>query len=129
MSSALDRSASTRSSQNSMSPWSRVIRPILASRPQPPNSQAGMSTALSRLVTVLMTRSCALVRSFIATFSPKVVLNEATTPLLWMHGHLVVLERRPCLQAAGRPDRDEFCRGTATGEYTQRGGIGRPEGG
>src|SRR6266849_4350041 len=70
MSTALDRSASTRSSQNSMSPWSRVIRPILASRPQPPNSHAEMSTALSTFVTVLMTRSCAPVRSFIATFSP-----------------------------------------------------------
>src|SRR6185437_15676559 len=49
-----------------MSPWSRVICPICASSPHPPNSHAEMSSALSTWVTVLIICSCAAVRSFIA---------------------------------------------------------------
>ena len=62
-STVFERSAWTRSTQNSMSPCSRVIRPIRASRPQPPNSQAGMPAVPSEFATALMTRSCASARS------------------------------------------------------------------
>src|SRR6266851_4281655 len=59
-----------RSTQNSTSPCSRVIRPILASRPQPPNSHAEMPAASSVFTTALTTRSCASVRSFTASVCP-----------------------------------------------------------
>ena len=57
--------------QNSTSPCSRVIRPILASRPQPPNSHAEMPAVPSASTTALMTRSCAVARSFTAPVSPR----------------------------------------------------------
>ena len=70
-STAFDRSAARRSSQNSMSPCSRVIRPILASRPQPPNSHAEIPAAPSAFATALMTRSCAAARLFTAPVCPR----------------------------------------------------------
>src|SRR5262249_13753848 len=60
---ALDRSAWMRSTQNSTSPCSRVIRPILASRPQPPNSHAEISAACVTAMTLRITRSCPSVLS------------------------------------------------------------------
>src|SRR5947209_353713 len=47
----LDRSPSVRATQNSMSLWSRVIRPSLASSPQPPKSQAETLATRSALTT------------------------------------------------------------------------------
>src|SRR5579872_7232797 len=47
-----------RSTQNSTSPCSRVIRPILASRPQPPNSHTGIPADCVTAMTLRIRRSC-----------------------------------------------------------------------